>query len=219
MLTVGLTGGIGSGKSTVSAELARLGAVVVDAHRIAPDVVAPGTEGLAAVVQEFGEGVLAPDGSLDRAALAARVFADPAALERLGAITHPLVAAESRRRQEAAPDDAVVVHDVPLIVENGLADNYDLVVVVGAEEDLRVRRLVTHRGMSEEDARARIRAQADDAARRAVADVWLENSGSREEILEAVRRLWEDRLVPERDRRGSGRAQVAGAVPDGGPPA
>jgi dephospho-CoA kinase len=147
------------------------------------------------------------------------VFADPAALERLGAITHPLVAAESRRRQEQAPDDAVVVHDVPLIVENGLADNYDLVVVVGAEEDVRVRRLVSHRGMSEEDARARIRAQADDAARRAVADVWLENSGSREELVESVRRLWDDRLAPERDRRGSGRVQARSPGPDGEPPA
>lgn len=219
MLTVGLTGGIGSGKSTVSAELARLGALVVDADRIAREVVAPGTEGLAAVVAEFGAGVLAPDGSLDRAALAARVFADPAALERLGAITHPLVAAESRRRQAQAPADAVVVHDVPLIVENGLAGDYDLVVVVGADEDVRVERLVSHRGMSEEDARARIRAQADDAARRAVADVWLDNSGSREELVAAVRRLWRERLVPERERRrrGSRAAQAPSAVPDGEP--
>ncbi|PFG38162.1 dephospho-CoA kinase [Georgenia soli] len=213
MLTVGLTGGIGSGKSTVSTELARLGAVVIDADRIAREVVAPGSDGLAAVVAEFGTEVLAPDGSLDRAALAARVFADPAALERLGAITHPLVAAESRRRQERAPDDAVVVHDVPLIVENGLADDYDLVVVVGADEEVRVRRLATHRGMSEEDARARVRAQADDAARRAVADVWLDNSGTPEELVEAVRRLWDDRLVPERDRRRSGSGTVRAPSP------
>lgn len=209
MLTVGLTGGIGSGKSTASAELARLGAVVIDADRIARAVVEPGTPGLAAVVDEFGDGVLAPDGSLDRAALAARVFGDPAALARLGAITHPLVAEESRRLQAAAPGDAVVVHDVPLIVENGLADRYDLVVVVGADEDTRVRRLTAHRGMSEEDARARIRSQADDAARRAVADVWLDNSGTPEELRDAVGRLWRERLMPERDRR----ARTAGSGP------
>lgn len=213
MLTVGLTGGIGSGKSTVSAELARLGAVVIDADQLARAVVAPGTPGLDAVVAEFGDDVLAPDGSLDRAALAARVFGDPAALQRLGAITHPLVAEESRRLQAAAPEDAVVVHDVPLIVENGLADRYDLVIVVGADEDTRVGRLVAHRGMSEQDARARIRAQADDAARRAVADVWLDNSGRPEELRDAVGRLWRERLVPERDRRaqGAGRDPARGA--------
>ena len=196
MLSVGLTGGIGSGKSTVAAELERLGAVVVDADRIAREVVAPGTPGLAAVVEEFGPGVLDPDGSLDRQALAARVFTDPAALRRLGEITHPLVAAESRRRQDAAPPGAVVVHDVPLIVENGLADRYDLVVVVGADEDTRTARLVAARGMTEDDARARIRAQADDDARRAVADVWLDNSGTPEELLAAVGRLWHERLLP-----------------------
>ena len=212
MLTVGLTGGIGSGKSTASAELARLGAVVVDADQLARAVVAPGTPGLTAVVAEFGDGVLAPDGSLDRAALAARVFGDPTALARLGAITHPLVAEESRRLQAAAPADAVVVHDVPLIVENGLADRYDLVVVVGADEDTRVRRLTALRGMSEEDARARIRSQADDAARRAVADVWLDNSGTPAELRDAVGRLWRERLVPERDRR----ARSTGSSPAAG---
>ena len=201
MLTVGLTGGIGSGKSTVSAELARLGAVVIDADQLARDAVAPGTPGLAAVVAEFGNNILTPDGSLDRAALAARVFSDPDALERLGAITHPLVAAESRRLQALAPSDAVVVHDVPLIVEKGLAARYDLVIVVGADEDARVERLVTHRGMSEEDARARIRAQADDAARRAVADIWLDNSGTPAELVDAVGRMWRERLAPESDRR------------------
>jgi len=211
MLRVGLTGGIGSGKSTVSAELARLGAVVIDADQLAREVVPPGSPGLAAVVAEFGEEMLRPDGSLDRAALAARVFADPDALARLGAITHPLVAEESRRMEARAPAGAVVVHDVPLIVENGLADRYDLVVVVGADEGTRVRRLVDHRGMPEEDARARIRAQADDAARRAVADVWIDNSGTRADLVGSVRRLWRERLLPERDRRlqdeAAGRAQ------------
>ncbi|TRW44013.1 dephospho-CoA kinase [Georgenia yuyongxinii] len=195
-MKVGLTGGIASGKSSVSAELARLGAVIVDADQIARDVVAPGTPGLAAVVTEFGPDVLLPDGSLDRPALGRRVFADPAALRRLGALTHPLVAQESARRQAAAPPDAVVVHDVPLIVENGLADSYDLVVVVAADEAVRLERLVRDRGMSREDALARIRAQATDEQRRAVADVWLDNSGTPEELLDAVGRLWRERLAP-----------------------
>ncbi|MFD1506880.1 dephospho-CoA kinase [Georgenia yuyongxinii] len=195
-MKVGLTGGIASGKSSVSAELARLGAVIVDADQIARDVVAPGTPGLAAVVTEFGPAVLLPDGSLDRPALGRRVFADPAALQRLGALTHPLVAQESARRQAAAPPDAVVVHDVPLIVENGLADSYDLVVVVAADEAVRLERLVRDRGMSREDALARIRAQATDEQRRAVADVWLDNSGTPEELLGAVGRLWRELLAP-----------------------
>lgn len=196
MLRVGLTGGIGSGKSTVSAELARLGAVVVDADRIARDVLGPGTPGLAAVVAEFGPQVLTPEGTLDRPALGRVVFADPVARTRLEEITHPLVAEESARREAAAGTGDVVVHDVPLIVENGLADRYDLVVVVGAPEEVRLTRLVEQRGMDRADALARIRAQADDAARRAVADVWLDNAGTREELLAAVRQLWEERLAP-----------------------
>lgn len=204
MLTVGLTGGIGSGKSTVSRELARLGAVVIDADEVARDVVAPGTPGLAAVVDAFGPEVLTSDGSLDRAALARIVFADPEALRRLGELTHPLVAAESARRAALAPEDAVVVHDVPLIVENGLADAYDLVVVVGAAEAVRLDRLVRARGMSRADALARIRAQADDDARRAVADVWLENEGTEEDLRREVTRLWERTLRPLAARRGSG---------------
>ncbi|MPV37631.1 dephospho-CoA kinase [Georgenia subflava] len=204
MLVVGLTGGIGSGKSTVAAELARLGATVIDADVLARRVVAPGTPGLAAVVGAFGTEILGPDGALDRRALATRVFADPAARSRLEQITHPLVAAESARLQAEAGPGAVVVHDVPLIVEKGLSDRYDLVLVVGADEDTRVARLVNHRGMSEADARARVRAQADDAARRAVADVWLDNSGTAEELVDAVGRLWRERLVPERDARVRG---------------
>ncbi len=196
MLAVGLTGGIGSGKSTVARELARRGAVVLDADRIAREVVAPGTPGLAAVVEAFGEDVLLDDGALDRAALGRVVFADPAALRRLGEITHPLVAAETSRLVALAPPDAVVVHDVPLIVENGLASRYDVVVVVGAPEEVRAQRLVRLRGMDPADAWARIRAQADDAARREVADVWLENEGTEEELLASVGRLWDEVLVP-----------------------
>ncbi|TNC17403.1 dephospho-CoA kinase [Georgenia sp. 311] len=195
MTRIGLTGGIGAGKSTVARELARLGALVVDADAIAREVVAPGTPGLAAVVAEFGDSVLAPDGSLDRAALGRVVFADPAARARLEAITHPLIGAESARRTAAAPPGTVVVHDVPLIVERGLAAQYDLVVVVGADEEVRIDRLVRDRGMTREEALARVRAQATDAQRRAVADVWLDNSGTREELLERVRELWRERLA------------------------
>ncbi len=196
VLRVGLTGGIGSGKSTAARELERLGAIVVDADELARAVVEPGTPGLAAVVEEFGADVLLADGSLDRAALGRVVFADHDALRRLGEITHPLVAAESVQRTLDAPREAIVVHDVPLIVENGLAGDYDVVVVVGADEAVRADRVVRQRGMAREDALARIRAQADDDARRAVADVWLDNGGTEEELLEAVRRLWRKRLVP-----------------------
>lgn len=210
MVTVGLTGGIGSGKLTVARELAHLGAVVIDADEVARAVVEPGTPGLAAVVAEFGTGILRADGSLDRAALGERVFADPAALRRLGEITHPLVAEESARRAAAVPPGRVVVHDVPLIVENGLADRYDLVVVVGAPEDVRVDRLVRARGMTREAALARIRAQADDDARRAVADVWLDNAGTEADLLAAVRRLWAGRLRPAAAEDGPGRDGTEG---------
>lgn len=194
MRTIGLTGGIGAGKSTVARELERLGAVVVDADAIARETLAPGSAGLAAVARDLGPGLLREDGSLDRAALGALVFADPAARARLEAISHPLVAAESARRQAAAPPDAVVVHDVPLIVEKGLAGRYDLVVVVGADEQTRLARLV-ERGMTAADARARIAAQATDAQRREIADVWLDNSGTPAELLDQVRRLWRRRDV------------------------
>lgn len=190
MLSVGLTGGIGSGKSTVARALEERGAVIVDADVIAREVVAPGTPGLAAVVESFGPEVLDDDGALDRPALARVVFADPAARERLERITHPLVGQESARRAAEAGPGAVVVHDVPLIVEKGLADRYDLVVVVGADQDVRLARLLSDRGMAREEALARINAQADDDERRAVADVWLDNSGSLEQLVPAVDRLW-----------------------------
>lgn len=195
MLRVGLTGGIGSGKSTVAGRLAEHGAVVIDSDLLAREVVAPGTPGLAEIVAAFGSGVLAADGGLDRAALAARVFNDPDARARLNAIVHPLVGARTAELMAAAPPDAIVVHDVPLLVENGLAPNYHLVIVVDAPAETRVDRLVTARGMSEVDVRARIAAQASEAARRAAADVWLDNSGAPDEILAAVDALWADRLV------------------------
>jgi dephospho-CoA kinase len=196
MLRVGLTGGIGSGKSTVAARLAEHGATVIDSDRIAREVVAPGTEGLAAVVDAFGQDVLTDDGALDRAALAAIVFSDDAQRARLNSITHPLIGARTARLLAEAAEDAVVVHDVPLLVENGLAPAYQLVIVVDAPVDERVRRLVAARGMAEADARARIAAQADEAARRAAADVWLDNSGAPERVLAAVDGLWTERLVP-----------------------
>jgi dephospho-CoA kinase len=195
VLRIGLTGGIGSGKSTVSALLAARGAVVIDADRIAREVVEPGSRGLAAVVDAFGDGVLAPDGSLDRPALAGVVFADPGARARLDGIVHPLVRARAAELAAAAPPDAVVVNDVPLLVETGQAASYDLVLVVEADPDTRVARLV-RRGLTEEDARARIAAQATDEQRRAVADVVLDNSGTPEELAVQVDRFWAERVVP-----------------------
>lgn len=198
MLSIGLTGGIGSGKSAVARLLALRGAVVVDADVIAREVVAQGTPGLAAVVGEFGPGVLAPDGSLDRSALAAVVFDDPAARARLNAIVHPLVgdrAVELAGAAATADPLAVVVHDVPLLVENGLAEAYDLVVVVEAPEVVRLERLVA-RGLSEEDARARMAVQADDAARRAVADAVVVNDGTLAELETAVDELWASTVAP-----------------------
>ncbi len=195
MLRIGLTGGIGSGKSTVAGLLAERGAVIVDADRIAREVVAPGTPGLAAVVEAFGAGILAPDGSLDRPALAAVVFRDPAARARLDGIVHPLVRERSVQLTAAAPPDAVLVNDVPLLVETGQAASYDLVLVVEADLATRLARLVD-RGLPEEDARARIGAQATDEQRRAVADVVLDNSGTRDELAAQVDRFWAERVVP-----------------------
>ncbi len=195
MLRIGLTGGIGSGKSTVSALLAQRGAVVVDADRIAREVLEPGTPGLAQVVDAFGEAVLATDGSLDRQALAAIVFADPDARAELDGIVHPLVRARTAELVAAVPEGSVVVNDVPLLVETGQQGSYDLVLVVAADSETRVSRLV-HRGLTAEDARARIAAQASDEQRRAVADVVLDNSGTREQLAEQVDRFWTERVAP-----------------------
>lgn len=204
MLRVGLTGGIGSGKSTVSKRLAALGAIIVDADRIAREVVEPGTPALAAIRERFGPAVLDQAGGLDRPALGRVVFGDPQALRDLEAITHPAIWATTAARIAAAPPEAIVVHDMPLLVEKGMAGEYHLVIVVGASEAIRLHRLNTYRGMPEADARARIAAQATDEARHAAADVWLPNEGTPAVLENAVTRLWHERLVPFADnaRRG-----------------
>ncbi|MEV4466665.1 dephospho-CoA kinase [Micromonospora echinofusca] len=196
MLKVGLTGGIGSGKSAVARRLAELGAVVIDSDRLAREVVAPGTEGLAEIVAAFSERVLDADGALDRAALGALVFADETARRRLEAITHPRVRARSAELAAAAGPDAIVVNDVPLLVEVGLASAYHLVVVVQTEVATRLARLARDRGMNRAEAERRIAAQADDARRRAAADVLLTNDGSLADLHAAVDALWHERLRP-----------------------
>lgn len=196
MLRIGLTGGIGSGKSTAAARFAELGAVVIDADQLAREVVQPGTPGLAQVVSQFGAAVLRPDGSLDRPALARLVFDDPAALAALNAIVHPLVASRSTSLMADAGPDAVVVYDVPLLAENDLAGNFDAVVVVEAPLSERLARLAS-RGLPEEEARARIARQAGDEQRRAVATVVLNNSGSPAELARQVDAAWQ-RLVRPR---------------------
>ncbi|MEZ5116848.1 MAG: dephospho-CoA kinase [Candidatus Nanopelagicales bacterium] len=190
MLRVGLTGGIGSGKSEVARRLAELGAVVVDADAIAREIVEPGQPALAEIRAEFGDAVMAPDGSLDRAALAAVVFSDAERLAALNAITHPRIAQRSAALIAAAPADAVVVYDMPLLVENGLTDGWDLVVVVDCPDEARVDRLVRDRGMDPDDARARIAAQATREQRLAAADVVLDNAGTRDALRAQVDALW-----------------------------
>jgi dephospho-CoA kinase len=195
VLRIGLTGGIGSGKSTVARLLAERGAQVVDADVLAREVVAPGTAGLAAVVAAFGEDVLTADGALDRPALAARVFGDPEARARLDGIVHPLVRARAAEAIAVLPSDAVVVQDIPLLVETGQAGGFDLVLVVEADVATRVARLVA-RGLTEDDARARIAAQATDEQRRAAASVVLDNSGTPAELAAQVDRFWAERVAP-----------------------
>jgi dephospho-CoA kinase len=187
MLRVGLSGGIGSGKSTAARALAARGAIVIDADAIAREVVEPGTPGLAAVVERFGPGIL-DAGRLDRPRLAALVFDDGAARSDLNAIVHPRVAAETARRIAAAPSDAIVVLDVPLLVE-AARSGYDVVVIVEAPEAVRLERLVG-RGMSPDDARRRMAAQASDADRRTLADVVIDNAGTRDELEAQIDALW-----------------------------
>ena len=206
MLKVGLTGGIAAGKSLVARTLAECGAVLIDADALAREVVEPGTEGLAAVVEAFGPDILADDGSLDRPALAAVVFGDEERRKVLNGIVHPLVRARAEQLAAEVPADGILVQDIPLLVETGQAGNFDVVLVVEAPVEVRLERMVRERGMDPAAAKARIAAQARAGQRAAVADVVLENSGSPEELVAAVRRLWTTRLVPLNDaRRKAGR--------------
>jgi dephospho-CoA kinase len=204
MLMVGLTGGIGAGKSAVAGRLAELGAIVIDADALAREVVAPGTGGLADVVAAFGPGVLTEAGAMDRTAVAAIVFEDEEKRRVLEKIIHPRVRARSAEIIAAAPPDAVVVNDVPLLVESGLRAGFDLVLVVLADERVRLDRVVRLRAMTEEDAQARLAAQATDEQRRAAADVVIENNGTPEELRAAVDSVWHNtirRLADERAAR------------------
>lgn len=219
VLYVGLSGGIGSGKSTVSARLAELGAVVLDADAVAREVVERGSEGLAEVAARFGDDVLLPDGSLNRPVLGAIVFADAGARRDLEAITHPRIGELTVRRHAAASPDAIVVHDMPLLVEGGLAPGYHLTLIVDATQETRIKRIVRDRGMTQDAARARISAQATDEQRYAVADVLLDNNGTPEELLAQVETLWWERLSPYNDNlltdHGARRAlEVRVADPD-----
>ncbi len=214
MLQVGLSGGIGSGKSTVSKRLAELGAVIIDSDLLARQVVSPGSPGLAAVAERFGAGVIAADGSLDRPAMAAIVFAEPTARRDLEAITHPLIRAESERLVAAAPAGSVVVHDVPLLVEKRMGPAYHLVVIVSAREDVRVERLERLRGVPRPEALARIAAQATDDERHAAADVLLDNNGAPENLVAQVDSLWNDRLMPYAVNLREGRRSHRGARPE-----
>jgi dephospho-CoA kinase len=202
MLRVGLTGGIGAGKSEVARLLASYGAVLIDADRIAREVVEPGTPGLAAVVAEFGPGVLAGDGTLDRPALGRIVFGDDGRRAALNAIVHPLVRDRSAELEAAAADDAIVVQDVPLLVENGMTGHFDVVLVVDASTGTRLDRLVRLRGMAQDEARARMAAQATGEERRAAADLIIDNDGPLEGLEPRVREVW--RQLSERAGRADG---------------
>jgi len=198
MKHVGLTGGVASGKSAVAAKLASLGAVVIDADALARQVVEPGTTGLAAIKDTFGEGILLPDGSLDRPALGAIVFSDAAQRAKLNEIVHPLVREQAVALREAAAPGALVVEDIPLLVESGQTDRFDAVIVVQAPHDERIRRMVQDRGWSRDDAEARMAAQATDDQRAAVADYLLDNSGSLEELEAQVASLYRQ-LAPAQE--------------------
>ena len=193
---VGLTGGIASGKSTVSRRLSDLGAVVIDYDQLARDVVEPGSPALDLIARRFGAAAIAPDGRMDRAHVGSIVFADPAALKDLEGVTHPAIRDLAAAREAAAGDAAVVVHDNPLLVEMGAAAACDVVIVVDVPEDVQVARMVTDRAMTEADARARIAAQATREQRLAAADVVIDNTGTLEQLNARVDEVWKDLVDP-----------------------
>jgi dephospho-CoA kinase len=196
VLRVGLTGGIASGKSEVARRLAELGAVLIDADLLAREAVEPGSEGLAEVVRAFGKDVLLDDGALNRAALGAVVFGDPERRNQLNSIVHPRVRARAAELLAAAAEDAVVVQDIPLLVETGQAGNFDVVVVVDAPDEVRMRRLQERNGLTPQEAEARMAAQATREERLAAADHVIENDGSLDALRVAVDRLWHEVLAP-----------------------
>ena len=200
-IRVGLTGGVASGKSTVGTMLADLGAVVIDADALAREVVERGTPGLEAVVEEFGKDLLGPDGGLDRPAMGRLVFNDAEARKRLEAIVHPLVFERIVALEEEAADDAVVVHDIPLLAESGRADTFDAVLVVDAPPEVQVDRMTADRGWTPEDAASRIAAQASPEDRRAIATHVIENTGTNEDLRRRVAEVFAE-VVSAGDRKG-----------------
>jgi dephospho-CoA kinase len=214
VLKIGLTGGIASGKSVVASRLKERGAVLVDADALAREVVEPGTEGLQRIVAEFGHDVLGADGRLERPKLGALVFDDPARLAALNGIVHPLVRSRAAAMVEAAPEDAVVVQDIPLLVETGQGSDFHLVVVVDAPDGVRLQRMLDHRGMTAEAARSRMAAQATREERLAAADAVLDNSGTLDQLVAEVDRLWDERLMPFARNLSTGEraARIGGPV-------
>jgi dephospho-CoA kinase len=192
MKRIGLTGGIGSGKSSVASLLLEHGAIVIDADAISRELVEPGQPALEALVAEFGPSILTPAGTLSRGELAKLAFSDPEATKRLNAIMHPLIGEESARRIQAAPESAVVVYDMPLLVETNQRDLVDLVVVVDVPEQLQIERAVSLRGLEREDVERRMQAQVSRDERLAIADYVIDNSGSVEELKASVAGLWAD---------------------------
>ncbi|MBV7296137.1 dephospho-CoA kinase, long form [Corynebacterium sp. TAE3-ERU12] len=204
MIKVGLTGGMGSGKSSVASRLRERGALIVDADAIAREIVSPGQPALAELADAFGADILNADGTLNRAELARRAFADNASREKLNAITHPRIAQRTQACFAAAGENDIVIHDMPLLVENDLAADNHLVIVVHAPVETRIERLCTSRGVDAEDARRRIASQSDDATRLKHADVIVDNSRTREALREQVDLLWTRRILPMRSPQQPG---------------
>jgi len=198
MYLIGLTGGIASGKSTIARRLAEHGAIIIDADIVSREVVAPGSPALASIALEFGEDMIDSEGTLNRAKLGALVFSDAKKLEKLNAIMHPAVktrSAEVLAKARADNPDSVIVYDVPLLVEADIARNYDEIIVASAPEETRIKRMIQLRGLTDEEAKARIGAQASEAKRLAIADVVIDTGGNLQHTLEQVDALW-DRIRP-----------------------